>query len=344
MKLSKIKQIISELVEEELKEGYTGHPEWDDEQGDGYSNDHQRAFAHSQATTPRANETKKAQELAKQGKYVVLVSSPVYCKTTDACLGDTTTIEHVFPTREEAEKYAEKFHSAEHSDDMVQIIGPEDLEPKKSITKPSPEDDIPFEEGVGYVSDKDMKKDPKHIKGDRWKIKFQSDRDLKKHGNTEMSPVNETISKRYLKSVIKEIISEMWMSKDNAAVDTYTKNVDEGDKKQPVVINIVDKVKNKGGSEPQFEGVQPIHSISKPVRIPQTNEWVVKWMTNGKRDENKTYYTDDKQDAFDTYKIMVKHAEEENRGKYEGVMLPPFKGSHAKNISSKPAPLRIKGQ
>lgn len=52
------------------------------------------------------------------------------------------------------------------------------------------------------------------------------------------------------------------------------------------------------------------HSISKPVKI--GNEWVVKWMTNGKRDENKTYYTDDEKDAFDTYKLMLKQAEKEN--------------------------------
>lgn len=56
-----------------------------------------------------------------------------------------------------------------------------------------------------------------------------------------------------------------------------------------------------------------VHSISKPVRKPDTNEWVVKWMTNGRRDENKTYYTDDKQDAFDTYEQMVKNANDMNK-------------------------------
>lgn len=56
-----------------------------------------------------------------------------------------------------------------------------------------------YKEGVGYVSDKDMKKDPKHIKGERWRIKFQSDSDLKKHGNTEMSSINES-SNFYIKA------------------------------------------------------------------------------------------------------------------------------------------------
>ena len=64
-------------------------------------------------------------------------------------------------------------------------------------------------EGAGYVSDKDMKKDPKHIPGERWRIKFQSDDDLKKHGNTEMSSINE------VKSVIRELISEMWYGSKN---------------------------------------------------------------------------------------------------------------------------------
>jgi hypothetical protein len=50
------------------------------------------------------------------------------------------------------------------------------------------------------------------------------------------------------------------------------------------------------------------HVISKPVKKVETGEWVVKWMTNGKRDENKTYYTNDEKDAWDTYNQMVKNA------------------------------------
>ena len=54
-----------------------------------------------------------------------------------------------------------------------------------------------MEEGAGWGTTKDIKKDPKHIddpktgKMERWRIKFQSTKDLKKHGNTEKSPVNE---------------------------------------------------------------------------------------------------------------------------------------------------------
>ena len=47
------------------------------------------------------------------------------------------------------------------------------------------------EEGFGYVHAKDRAKDPKHIGGEHCSIKFQSARDLKKHGNTEKSKVSE---------------------------------------------------------------------------------------------------------------------------------------------------------
>lgn len=42
------------------------------------------------------------------------------------------------------------------------------------------------------------------------------------------------------------------------------------------------------------------------VRKAETNEWIVKVYIDGKYDEDKTYYTDDKQDAIDTMKHMAK--------------------------------------
>jgi hypothetical protein len=41
-------------------------------------------------------------------------------------------------------------------------------------------------------------------------------------------------------------------------------------------------------------------------RKPETSEWCVVYMANGKRNEEKTYYTDDKQDAIDTADHMSK--------------------------------------
>jgi len=250
---------------------------------DGYSNDSQRAFAHSQATTPRRNATEKAKRLAKSGKYVVLVEVPTFCKSTDACLGNDISIHHVANTRDEAAEEAQKAYKAGHGDYNVSVMGPEDLEPKKS-NPTTPEDDVPFQEGVGYVYDKDMKKDPKHIPGERWRVKFE-----------------ENVSKRELKGIIKELVSEMWYGSKNDA---------EGDETREGVLQDPFKVHSslsKMVSRPNK------HVISKPVKDTSTGEWVVKWMTNGKRDEGKTYYADDLNDANDTRNVMVKHADEMNR-------------------------------
>lgn len=273
-------------------------------------------------------------------------------------------------------------------------------------------------EGVGYVYDKDRKKDPKSIPGEHWRIKFQSDDDLKKHGNTEMSSVKENkyINKKEVKSIIKEIIDEMWADlgttvsggnnsdnnqlrkptgritepgADKNLVDLYKnggkssqigslpssggamsetkiyknplgkeheKSVYDKENKKVLIkiptfnthtsnrtrqsswismkdddmtplesarYNIIEKLLKKGLSISNAEKAADrllskpkkinenngIHKISKPVKI--GDEWVVKWMTNGKRDENKTYYTDDRKDAFDTYAAMVRHSKGE---------------------------------
>jgi hypothetical protein len=213
---------------ESLKENWSGR-QFDDEP-DGYTNDAQRAFAHSQATTPRKNERKKAEELAKRGKYVILVDYPVYCKSTDACLGGETVIHKVFNKPEEAKKFLDDIYSTNvDRDESYELVSPESIKPKPTAHT-TPDDDIPFEEGVdddiasqrqqhddyikkivakmvgngwtekgatkiaeemwndnftsqrlkvpyyregvGYVYDKDMKKDPKHIPGKRWTVKY----------------------------------------------------------------------------------------------------------------------------------------------------------------------------
>ena len=61
-------------------------------------------------------------------------------------------------------------------------------------------------EGVGYVYAKDRAKDPKSIPGEHWRVKFQSETDLKKHGNTEKSKVDETISKENTPAITAEVI------------------------------------------------------------------------------------------------------------------------------------------
>lgn len=49
-------------------------------------------------------------------------------------------------------------------------------------------------------------------------------------------------------------------------------------------------------------GAKPGWRVGKPRRKPETDEWVVPvYDPSGKRDEGKTYYTDDAQDAWMTY-------------------------------------------
>lgn len=150
MKPSELNQMLKEVVAEELtKEGYIGHPEWDVEHGDGYTNDFQRAFAHSQATQKRPQgQRKEAEELAKKGKFVVISDNNIHCKTTDAVLGLCVAIEGVFDTEEEANKKAEEI--APYTDG-VGVITPDSIKPKTyHDPKPSAgEDDVPFQESQG---------------------------------------------------------------------------------------------------------------------------------------------------------------------------------------------------
>lgn len=64
------------------------------------------------------------------------------------------------------------------------------------------------------------------------------------------------------------------------------------------------------GKTPAKKLVNVGHQILKPVK--KGDEYVVKWLTNGKRNEQSTYYTDDKEDANATYLRMIKQADELN--------------------------------
>lgn len=96
-------------------------------------------------------------------------------------------------------------------------------------------------EGVGPVYTKDIKADPKHIddpdtgKPERWRIKFQSKSDLKKHGNTEKSPVSE-VKRSDLKAVIKELIDEMWVGFEEDKQREFMDNEKESVKANEVTM------------------------------------------------------------------------------------------------------------
>jgi hypothetical protein len=96
------------------------------------------------------------------------------------------------------------------------------------------------------------------------------------------------------------------------------------DKKQKLVNLIketIQEVMQEEGKQTKAELIKlwgGPNWISSPVPSGVPNEFVVKWMVNGKRDENKCYYTDDKQDAQDTYLAMSKTAMEMNQALQTG--------------------------
>jgi len=66
------------------------------------------------------------------------------------------------------------------------------------------------DEGFGWGSRKDSVKDPKHIKGEFWRIKYQSTKDLKKHGDKlGGQKIEENMKHNKLKNIIQECISEV---------------------------------------------------------------------------------------------------------------------------------------
>jgi len=150
MKPSELNEILKDVIAEEMAiESYIGHPEWDDEQGDGYTNDYQRAYAHSQSQPRPEGDKKKAEALAKQGKFVVTTEDEIRCQSTDGLLGTCTSINAIFDNYEDAEKKAEELNKYA---DGVNIVTPDSVNnPPKEHSYPPPgtEDDAPFQESLG---------------------------------------------------------------------------------------------------------------------------------------------------------------------------------------------------
>jgi len=64
-------------------------------------------------------------------------------------------------------------------------------------------------------------------------------------------------------------------------------------------------------------------SVKLKVRkLPETNEWVVQWYEDGVYSEDKTYYTDDLEDAILTSKAISEEALEHGYPEVEVVMYP----------------------
>jgi hypothetical protein len=360
MKNCDLKALLREVLNEELNEMM--HPDdAADMQGDGYSNQSQRAFAHSKMTTPINNDTEKAKELAKQGKYVVVVTDDVHCKSTDAVLGCSVSIYKVCDNAQEANDVIAKLHTENGGDIRADIISPESLKPKQQPdSTPTSNDDVPFEEGYG---EGDMKKDKKKAFANaRWTVKFNEIKSIIKDViNEELGslPQFESVDPS---QITPEIIQAMrnwakdcqWRDvSDEAEIDEMpdseiisgvAQNYDggieafiadsqpthanqqvaelyeaKGDNKKQKLVNLIketiQEVMQEEGKKTKAELIKlwgGPNWISSPVPSGVPNEFVVKWMVNGKRDENKCYYTDDKQDAQDTYLAMSKTAMEMN--------------------------------
>lgn len=137
-------------------------------------------------------------DLVKLHPNVVNGSGPniQWRQTLEQLLGKVGKISRVFPDSKHINvKYDQPWKSKdEHGKEYsVDTIG---VDYTQLIPANNPQKG--FGEGCGWGMPKDIAKDPKHTtnkitgKNQRWTVKFQSSEDLKKHGNTEKSPVNES--------------------------------------------------------------------------------------------------------------------------------------------------------
>lgn len=56
--------------------------------------------------------------------------------------------------------------------------------------------------------------------------------------------------------------------------------------------------------------MKPQVEIRKPRKNPATGEWSIPVYVDGVRSEDRTYYTDDREDAFGTYRAMLLESNE----------------------------------
>ena len=194
-------------------------------------------------------------------------------------------------------------------------------------------------EGVGWVHTKDIKKDPHHTtnkmtgKVNRWTVKYENESDIKELRDLgKVDETSENPNKNYIIFGRRGPQSVYYCESSYQGIRllSYGQDVAKRFKtKEEVYRKIFElKQKYKGISHWDYEVVPAERSewektytatvklgpntISVPVKN-SSGDWVVKWMVNRSRDDTRTYYTDDKQDALNTYTLMVKSAEEENK-------------------------------
>jgi len=125
------------------------HPDYAESLGDGYSNEFQRAAAFSQMTRNRRDETARAKTLASIGKFVVLSYYPVYCKATDAVIGEDNRIIGIAKDYETAVGLGLTYGA--DPEERLDVVCPPDFVPPwktallEELNSTSPADDnIPF--------------------------------------------------------------------------------------------------------------------------------------------------------------------------------------------------------
>ncbi len=99
------------------------HPQDQAEEfGDGYTNDAQRAHAHSQMTTPRPDYLPEARILVARGWYVLVCEYSVFCRATDGILGGATCIVARSTDRATLEQLAANEHEACRGEESFYVL------------------------------------------------------------------------------------------------------------------------------------------------------------------------------------------------------------------------------
>ena len=193
MKQKEFESMLRDVINEELLEYYNDQHE---DGFDGYSNEFQRVYVHSQCTSPRHSDMDKIKKLAKEGKYVVYTIDTVHCKSTDASLGECESYVAEFPTYEQALKKAEEVSKGA---DGVGILGPHNVDKQPTSIEPTDSGkDMPFEEGVKKTNEILGFRNPKGVKNDAVKL-------VAKFNTGKITP----------EKYVKELETLMWRAKTN---------------------------------------------------------------------------------------------------------------------------------
>lgn len=148
------------------------------------------------------------------------------------------------------------------------------------------------------------------------------------------------MKKSQLKGLIKQIIKEALIEQPVGGVKN-DHPFDDGRHNVMKAVNVGEMVGSDGRYQDDMESgvaVKKLHNLDEEsykqkfiypekfkiaknyirvVRKPETNEFVVYWYENGKRNEDKSYFTDDIKDAIGTFEFMKKTVDKANSGMNE---------------------------